>query len=126
MTVQELAEYSGLKTEIELYSKQIDYWTSAPPLGTNRAEKAKYRAAVQDLVSLYIEILKQRKEQLSRLQSFFDGIENPAYKYLFHLRYVRGFEWLQVWDHMADAGYEYAPDSCKKIARRYIDKAAAL
>ena len=124
MTVQELKDYPYLKMEIQRYTEQLEYWKSKPITIPDKRTRGEYISAVNELIEFYAEILQKRKNELERIKSFLANITDPLYADIFHLRFERGFNWLQVWDIMTDKGYYYGPDSYRTMARRYLEKAS--
>lgn len=60
---------------------------------------------------------KEVAEMIVDIQEFINGIDNSMLRRIITKKYIHGKTWYQVAQEM---GERYSPDSCKKLAHRYL------
>ena len=128
MTRKELNQYHWLIKEIEEIAERIEQLEAALVGGVSKLDGMPTASGVTDKVGAFMpEILRLKAhaeeklhralEELERLQTYIDSIDDTLLRQIFTLRHVRNFSWVQVAHRLGGN----TPDSCRMMHDRYIE-----
>lgn len=128
MTRKELSQLYYLRREIasdrerlaklEAAATVVSPNSSGMPGGRGKAsDKTALAAEIADLRALIRRKIHRGEDELLRLMSFIDGIDDSLTRQIFTARFVDGLSWTAV---SARVGGDNTPDSVKKICYRFL------
>ena len=123
VTVDELNDMAYLPGEIANIDREIKA-LNLPPYSkcVTGCQRAECVAALTEVLKTLKERRQRSVAELTKLQTFMDGIKDPFTLELFQMRYVQRFGWGKIRVLMARRGFCYSHESLRQMSRRYLEE----
>ena len=125
MTIQDLNNYTKRKQEIEDIQQELDgkhyavdtVSVCTPPSYTSHSKRIEGYLSDGNTLSLLMR-LSGLKERQRACEEYINGIEDYQTRKMFVLRFIKGFNWIQVAQKVGGN----TADSCRMKVKRYLQK----
>lgn len=122
MTLEELQGSEYLSHEIERCTSEIaDMESRQKNTAIPAALRQQYNAAVEDCRQVLIDRRERSKQDLNKIQQFFDEIDDPFIRAVFTERFINAKTWWEV-AYCVEKYGRYTAGGLKKIVYRYLER----